>query len=55
MSAIPKEVSPVLPTDSIVLKDPLTLYFKYFDRTKHIESTAARLMAYAEAIQNLVH
>ena len=42
-------------TDYVLLKDSLMLYFECFDRTKHIESTAARLRAYAEAIQKLVH
>ncbi len=55
MSAIPKSTSMPSNTDYVLLKDSLTLYFECFDRTKYIESTAARLRAYAEAIQKLVH
>ena len=55
MSTVPKEASAPVSTDFIMLKDSLMLYFEYFDRTKHIESTTARLKAYAEAIQKLRH
>ncbi len=55
MSAIPQNTSNLANTDHILLKDSLMLYFEYFDRTKHIKSTVARLRAYAEAIQKLVH
>ena len=54
MSAIPKDTSAPANTDFVLLKDSLMLYFEYFDRTKHIETTTARLKAYAEAIQKLV-
>jgi hypothetical protein len=55
ISAIPQNTSISANTDHILLKDSLMLYFEYFDRTKHIESTISRLRAYAEAIQKLVH
>ncbi len=55
ISAIPMNTSMPANADYVSLKDSLMLYFECFDRTKHIESTVARLRAYAEAIQKLVH
>ncbi|MBO6113405.1 MAG: ISL3 family transposase [Lachnospiraceae bacterium] len=55
LSAVPKKTTKTINVDSVLLKDSLMLYFKHFDRTKHAESTIARISAYAEAIQRLAH